>query len=136
MLKGSVVNVAENDEDSPVLTCSHQLTLHQSPSSATHPPFPSSTTTTAKSLSLQKEEESNRSNSPIEEDECIDPKHLPNTVRDAFFVLLARKDLPFHVAEYNVLQESITSKLKHVTIYIIGLLSLSLSRTPHPPLFS
>ena len=76
--------------------------------------FPSSTI--AKPLSLQTEEEAlNRPTTPIEE-EVIDPLDLSCSVHDSFFVNLNNKEkLPFHVKEYNVLQAYIISKLsRHI----------------------
>ena len=95
---------------SPRPSTSDELGQSSPPSSR----FPSSTT--AKPLSFQKEEEElNRPTTPIEE-EVIDPLDLSCSVHDSFLVNLNNKEkLPFHVKEYNVHQEDITSKLsRHI----------------------
>ena len=81
------------------------------------PPFP--TSATAKPLAPQEEEEeeeeeeeANQPSKQQQQPEKIDPSDLSFTTYDAFFVNnLEDRVLPFSLQGYNILQESITSKL-------------------------
>jgi len=84
-------------------------------------PTPSPTSATAKPLALQKEEEANQ---PLkqQQEEKIDPSDLSFTTYEAFFVNLEDGAiLPFSLQGYNILQESITSKLinSSLTSYLL-----------------
>ena len=82
------------------------------------------TSATAKPLAFQEGKE--EANQPLkqQQEEQINPSDLSFTTYDAFFLNLEDGVLPFSFQGYNILQESITSKLIEAPLAFIALFQL------------